>query len=407
MAIFRTCSGLVIRCFKRVEHAADWLTGKAGPVFVFLCWTLIILGGLCFFDAVGRDLGPWSTLLLLPIFILVPLNLYGQYYLVTHVPPGFPSSRALALSPNPLPQDIERRWFDLSTEKSLWSPERWGMRKRGRPLTSGYGHVSQQDGNEGQDGSKRIRRCRKCDGPKPERAHHCSVCKRCILLMDHHCPWINACVGLHNQRHFILFMVWLSIGCWTVALLGIDKFWDSFGSIDSWPGYLPSIFFTLTWVLCIAIGFAVPILCAWHIYMITRNETSIESHDNAYLESRAKADGLIYLNPYDLGRRRNLNFFFNIGPDGYSKWTLLFPLVVPPASNGWSYPRRSMPSDHHIPATGLHAPELADGLLAPDGVNGKQPSGGDVAEDGRIGRYVMGDHGSLTDDEEGGGGFMD
>mgnify|MGYP006876472800 FL=1 len=119
-------------------------------------------------DAVGRDLGPWSTLLLLPIFILVPLNLYGQYYLVTHVPPGFPSSRALALSPNPLPQDIERRWFDLNTEKSLWSPERWGMRKRGRPLTSGYGHVSQQDGNEGQNGSKRIRRCRKCDGPKPE-----------------------------------------------------------------------------------------------------------------------------------------------------------------------------------------------------------------------------------------------
>lgn len=48
MSVFRTCSGLVIRCFKRVEHAADWLTGKAGPVFVFLCWTLIILGGLAF-----------------------------------------------------------------------------------------------------------------------------------------------------------------------------------------------------------------------------------------------------------------------------------------------------------------------------------------------------------------------
>ena len=113
----------------------------------------------------GRDLGPWSTLFLLPIFILVPLNLYGQYYLVTHVPPGFPSNRALALSPDPLPQDTDRRWFDLNTEKSLWSPERWGMRKRGRPLTSGYGHGSSQDEN---DGLKRIRRCRKCDGPKPE-----------------------------------------------------------------------------------------------------------------------------------------------------------------------------------------------------------------------------------------------
>ena len=63
-------------------------------------------------------------------------------------------------------------------------------------------------------------------------------------------------------------------------------------------------------------GFAVPVLCSWHLYMITKNETSIESHDNSYLEGRAKADGLIYLNPYDLGRRRNLELFFNLGPEG-------------------------------------------------------------------------------------------
>ena len=66
--------------------------------------------------------------------------------------------------------------------------------------------------------------------------------------------------------------------------------------------------------------------------MVGRNETSIESHDNAYLETRAKAEGLvsdnlpaklvgtdgsqIYLNPYDFGRRRNLELFFNLGPEG-------------------------------------------------------------------------------------------
>eukprot|EP00808_Paulinella_micropora_P028464 g25301.t1 len=30
--------------------------------------------------------------------------------------------------------------------------------------------------------------CRKCNVVKPMRAHHCSVCKRCVLKMDHHCP---------------------------------------------------------------------------------------------------------------------------------------------------------------------------------------------------------------------------
>lgn len=92
---------------------------------------------------------------------------------------------------------------------------------------------------------------------------------------------------------------------------------------------------------------------------------------------------------------------------GSSRWTLLFPLVVPPTTNGWVYPRRSIPDDH-IDAKGLHAPELAEGLVNPHrGQNDGPGFGGDGAENGRIGKYVMGDDGSLTDDEEGGGGYMD
>lgn len=29
-----------------------------------------------------------------------------------------------------------------------------------------------------------------------------------------------------------------------------------------------------------------------------------------------QADVQIYLNPYDQGKRRNLEFFFNVGPEG-------------------------------------------------------------------------------------------
>lgn len=30
--------------------------------------------------------------------------------------------------------------------------------------------------------------CRRCKAYKPQRAHHCSICGRCIVKMDHHCP---------------------------------------------------------------------------------------------------------------------------------------------------------------------------------------------------------------------------
>lgn len=40
MPLIRGASALVIRCFRRVEKAADVITGAAGPYFIVLAWAL-------------------------------------------------------------------------------------------------------------------------------------------------------------------------------------------------------------------------------------------------------------------------------------------------------------------------------------------------------------------------------
>uniref|UniRef100_A0A7S4N8L5 Palmitoyltransferase n=1 Tax=Odontella aurita TaxID=265563 RepID=A0A7S4N8L5_9STRA len=56
--------------------------------------------------------------------------------------------------------------------------------------------------------------CSQCQSFKPQNCHHCRICDRCVSRMDHHCPWMNNCIGAANLKHFILFLIytWIASG---------------------------------------------------------------------------------------------------------------------------------------------------------------------------------------------------
>lgn len=49
--------------------------------------------------------------------------------------------------------------------------------------------------------------CPECEVIRTERSRHCNICNRCVERFDHHCPWINNCVGTRNHGHFYLYIV--------------------------------------------------------------------------------------------------------------------------------------------------------------------------------------------------------
>lgn len=76
----------------------------------------------------------------------------------------------------------------------------------------GPGYVPKGWGPKEKSDEPFLQYCHQCEAYKAPRSHHCSRCSRCVLKMDHHCPWLNNCVGYHNQKHFVQFLLYAVIG---------------------------------------------------------------------------------------------------------------------------------------------------------------------------------------------------
>ena len=63
--------------------------------------------------------------------------------------------------------------------------------------------------------------CPECEVIRTSRSRHCNICNRCVERFDHHCPWINSCVGAKNHGGFYIYVLATLIYIIMVLLLSL------------------------------------------------------------------------------------------------------------------------------------------------------------------------------------------
>lgn len=75
----------------------------------------------------------------------------------------------------------------------------------------------------------KVKWCETCGTYRPPRSSHCRVCDNCVENIDHHCTYLNTCIGRRNYVSFMVFLftlilsaLWV-VGCTAARLVLLTK----------------------------------------------------------------------------------------------------------------------------------------------------------------------------------------
>jgi palmitoyltransferase len=65
--------------------------------------------------------------------------------------------------------------------------------------------------------------CVPCETLRPEQSDHCNFCNKCVQKFDHHCVFVDNCLGYRNHKWFLLFLTSFTVYMIAIMLHSIVK----------------------------------------------------------------------------------------------------------------------------------------------------------------------------------------
>lgn len=114
--------------------------------------------------------------------------------------------------------------------------------------------------------------CSTCYNYKPDRAHHCSELGRCVIKMDHFCPWVGGIVSETSFKYFIQFTGWAAVYCFIPVIYTAYFFAKRRREED---------FISVHWILVLVFGALFSLfnagMCGSSLQFALINSTTIEN----------------------------------------------------------------------------------------------------------------------------------
>ena len=64
--------------------------------------------------------------------------------------------------------------------------------------------------------------CPDCKIIRTPKSRHCAICNVCVERYDHHCVWLNNCVGIKNHGMYLSFICFVWVLCFLLMCIAMD-----------------------------------------------------------------------------------------------------------------------------------------------------------------------------------------